>query len=230
MLRADCRIYAAHKAWNTRGGNEPRSHSSRGLVFSKRTYTSGAVLPLERPFVFSLFRPVQLFAELINANCMPFYFRLLDTPYSRFSIHLLPPSLSLSFSVCDGVRAHTHTHIDTSVEHTRISLSSSIHSLPLRLPLSVSHLSPLIPLSHYSLSSLPAWLLAADWVVEVCHSGYRPADTPNPLSLSHIRSLHLSPSLSRSLFPSSLSASALRRSSLQSPNNPFARRSCSLCI
>lgn len=184
---------AAHKAC-TRGGKQA------AIAFILGAWISFSNTPSARSFRWRgpssspcwLFRrQYTFFPELINANCTPFHFRLLDTPYLAF---FYPP-----FSL-----THAHTLSRGDGAHTRISILLFLLDSFL-LPLSPSTavcLSPLAPLSLYSLSSVPAWLLAADWVVEVCHSGYRPADTPNPSSsLAHSISPSRRASLSLGLSP-----------------------------
>lgn len=130
----------------------------------------------------------------------------------------------------DSPSAYTHTYVRTCNTLLPSCLSFSFH--------------PSSPLSLCLFCLFQRGLLAADWVVEACHSGYRPADTPNQpttlysslsfsLSMPASLSLKFFPCLSRLSLDLSVSfffPSALRRSSLQSPNSPFARRSCSLCI
>lgn len=183
---------------------------------------------MERPFVSSLLAvpsPVHLFPELINANCTPFHFRLLDTPYLAF---FYPPfSLTHAHTLSRAMAmARTHAY--------PFSFSSSIHScsLCLRLPLSVSHPSSPFPSTPFRLFQRGCWLQTGSWkfAIQDIDQLTRPTHPP-PIPLLLPRTFDLSLptrlSLSRSLSPSPPSRPLF---SSQSPNNPFSRRSCSLCI
>lgn len=104
---------AAHKAC-TRGGKQA------AIAFILGAWISFSNTPSARSFRWRgpssspcwLFRrQYTFFPELINANCTPFHFRLLDTPYLAF---FYPPfSLShtrILFPVRWRWRAHTHIH------------------------------------------------------------------------------------------------------------------------
>lgn len=147
----------------------------------------------ERPFAFPRAPTVAtFFPELINANCMPFYFRLLDTPVQP--VRVFP--LAFSSLVYTNVHAYHPLYFSTLL----FSLLLSFH--PSLLPLILS----------FSLLYLPTWLPTADWVVEACHSRYRPADTPNPPSTLCVSTIFIFLSSSRFLsLPLLYIGPALRR-------------------
>lgn len=158
---------------------------------------------------------------------MPFYFRLLDfLPRSRANsrTRYKPTARELAHrrkspDSRPAIHACTLTRVAHSPSPSPLpsllfpSPTATTNPPPLRSRLLSFSMHRLVPSFSSALLSLPARLLAADWVVEACHSGYRPADTPNPPSppsvLSIDESVPLPPTQSRhDSFPS-LSARAL---------------------
>lgn len=189
---------AAHKAC-TRGGKQA------AIAFILGAWISFSNTPSARSFRWRgpssspcwLFRrQYTFFPELINANCTPFHFRLLDTPYLAF---FYPPfSLTHAHTLSRAMAmARTHAY--------PFSFSSSIHScsLCLRLPLSVSHPSSPFPSTPFRLFQRGCWLQTGSWKFAIQDIDQLTRPTPPPPS--HIRSLPPGAPLSLSVslpFPS----------------------------